>query len=268
MKSSHFLVSLEDFQRMAWDPGWKYEYFDGQGHVTPQEHVICTVLPIVPRPTRSPLPLRRPVEADAPSLIAAFLAAFGDGIELCDHTPAQARALAEQSVQGYFAGRRGEPLSASRVATEASESDAVAGASLITASAQGTATLELLFVADAHRRRGLATAMVAAGLGELASLGFTRLESGYYWGNRAGEAWQRRFGFVEEEDLHTTRLRLRLARHEIERRAHKGPEPGDPSAGLEAEERSLRAAVARLEARAEQEGYEAVSPLLRRARRP
>jgi REP element-mobilizing transposase RayT len=28
---------MEDFQRMAWDPGWKYEYIDGRVHVRPQE---------------------------------------------------------------------------------------------------------------------------------------------------------------------------------------------------------------------------------------
>jgi GNAT superfamily N-acetyltransferase len=92
------------------------------------------------------------------------------------------------------------------------------GAALVVASGEGRARLDLLFVIPGQRRRGVASAMVAGAVEVLRKAGVKTLESSYVLGNTASEAWHRRFGFREEPDWLTARLRLTHAQHELERR--------------------------------------------------
>jgi GNAT superfamily N-acetyltransferase len=250
VKSRHIPMPVEAFHRLPWDLGWKYEYWDGQAHVTPREHAVQVTLDLAPRPASSPPGLRAPRAADAPRLLRAYLASFADGIEYCDWTSPAIRGHARKTLCGYFDGARGKPfLGASRVVSSAAGSArSIAGAALVVAAGRGRARLDLLFVVPRERRRGLASAMVADAVGVLHRAGLQVLESAYVLGNMESEAWHRGFGFREEPDWLLARLKLAQARHDLERREREGDLSPEERAQLVRALAEHRAEVARLEA--------------------
>jgi RimJ/RimL family protein N-acetyltransferase len=278
MRSEHFPISIEEFKLLPRRPGWKYEYWDGHAHLSPGHQTVSVVLegdPLraserQPAATCDPA-LQRPVErGDLPELAGAYLAAFRETIDFCDWPEARIEEQARQDLEGFFAGRRGEPLAASRLAVDgaaAAGEPRLVGAVLVLEVAPETALLDLLFVVPAWQRRGLATALLGAALQELKARGFTRLESRYHLGNEASGAWHRRCGFVEEPDLFLAQSMLRHAHHELWRHERLGHLGAAERAALEAECERRRVQVEELEARGRREGMEAVLPLLRHHRR-
>lgn len=225
MRSQHISITWEEFKRMPRKLGWKYEYWDGQAHITPGYRVITTAIEIKPRSVKSPCRLRAVNKDDEAQLISAYFAAFKDTIEYCDWEPEKIVAAAKKDIQKFFAGNRGNPLPASRVAV-ASQSKAkekfVVGAALIVEKKDDQPLLDMLFVIPEWHRRGVATALVSAAINELYSFGMKRLESRYFLGNDASQAWHRKFGFVDEPDLFLAKLYYRHARHELGRREKIG----------------------------------------------
>jgi hypothetical protein len=49
MKSKHISMSVEEFRLMEHPFGWKAEYFSGEGHLTPREHLVRTQLTLAPQ---------------------------------------------------------------------------------------------------------------------------------------------------------------------------------------------------------------------------
>jgi hypothetical protein len=47
MKSKHIPMSVEEFRLMEHPFGWKAEYFSGEGHLTPREHLVRNQLIVV-----------------------------------------------------------------------------------------------------------------------------------------------------------------------------------------------------------------------------
>ena len=250
MRSQHFPVSFEEFELLPRRPGWKYEYWDGQAHISPRHQSVSVALRGNPATAATACLLRPVAAADQGQLASAYVEAFRDSIEYCDWTDARIEEQAREGIERFFGGRRGQPLAASRLAMDGSpdaSKPSVLGAALLVQVAPGTALLDLLFVVPSRQRQGLATALVSAAVQELRARRIHRFESRYHLGNEASRAWHRRFGFVEEPDLFLAQSMVHHFRHEIRRRERLDDLPSEERASLEAECERWRAQLAELE---------------------
>src|SRR4249920_1346584 len=98
IQSRHVPMSVEEYELLPFEPGWKCEYYDGQAHFTPRDHPVITTLQIAPRPLNTPCPLRPAQGTDADKLIEAYIAAFGATIEYCDYTDAKLEQAAQRTL--------------------------------------------------------------------------------------------------------------------------------------------------------------------------
>lgn len=225
MRTRHLTMTIDEFHLMAREPGWKYEYWDGQAHISPAHRSVSTSLDIEPRPCRSPCRIRPAESSYEPAMIAAFVAAFRDTIDFCDWEETRIADSARDNVTGFFSGERGKPHPASRLALVADpevEQESVVGAALIAETKHESVRLDLLFVVPERRRMGVATALVSAILEQLYESGHRTLKSRYNLGNRESRAWHRAFGFVDDSDLLLAESYYRLAKYELWRREKIG----------------------------------------------
>lgn len=242
-------MSWADFEVLPRKPGWKYEYWDGHVRLSPRHITAIASLELKPCPVQAVARLRPVTTEDTAKLVVAYVASFRDSVEYCDDTPAQVEAAARENLTGFFAGARGLPLPASRVAIGGARDERagdVAGAALIVAGTDGIPHLDLLFVVPRWQRRGLATALVAAAGNELHRTGATVLRSRYHLGNEASRTWHRRVGVVEEPDLTLAQVHLRSAEHELWRREKIGDLGAHERARLIAERDRWRTAAEQL----------------------
>jgi len=225
MRSRHLPMTIDEFHVMARKPGWKYEYWDGEAHISPAHRTVTTSLNTEPRSHQSPCQIR-PVESRyQPGMIDAFVAAFRDTIEYCDCEDEKILDSARNNIIGFFSGERGDPLPASRLALVSEpegEWESVVGASLVVGLRGGSALLAVLFVAPEWQRRGVATALVSSVVDRLHDSGHGTLKSRYNLGNDGSRAWHREFGFVEDSDLFLAETYCRHAEHELWRREKLG----------------------------------------------
>jgi GNAT superfamily N-acetyltransferase len=260
-------MTWEAFELMARKPGWKYEYWNGQAHISPRHQVVTVTVTVQPRPVSAPCRLRPVAPDDESQLVAAYIAAFGDTIEYCDWELEQVKSSAHTNIRNFLAGKRGQPHPASHVAV-ASQSDTpgeqIVGAALIIDNDGKPPLLDMLFVAPAWQRQGLATALVAAALNTLHSAGVPTLESSYMLGNADSQAWHQRFGFVEEPDLFLAQAYYRQSKYELWRRETISDLTDAERDLLSAEVERWQKQVETLQTIADQQGVEAVAPLLRR----
>ena len=210
---------------MAREPGWKYEYWSGQAHISPAHRSVSASLEIEPRACRSPCRIRPAESSYEPAMLAAFVAAFRDSIDFCDWEETRIADSARDNVIGFFSGERGEPHPASRLALvphSEVEQESVVGAALVAETKDESVRLDLLFVTPEWQRVGVATALVSATLNQLYESGHRMLKSRYNLGNAESRAWHRAFGFVDDCDLLLAESYYRLAQHELWRREKVG----------------------------------------------
>lgn len=257
-------MSIEEFELLPMRPGWKYEYWDGRAHITPREHGVVVAMPVTTKPVNTSLVLRRATSADASELTAAFLEAFVDSAEYCDWRTHKISEAADKAIRSHFAGERGKPHLASRVAIGFDRErgcDSIVGAALL-AHAPRYSILDLLFVRPAWQRHGIATALLSDAMNHLQKGGESILKSAYHAANEASMNWHHRFGFVEEPDLMSARLYSSAAHHELWRREKIGGLSDRELAALLTEADRWEIEVKRLEEIADREGYKAVAPIL------
>jgi RimJ/RimL family protein N-acetyltransferase len=263
MRSQHIPMTIEEFRRVPRKLGWKYEYWDGQTHISPSHQIVTVSIEVKPRAVTSLCQLRAVNQADAPHLSAIYFVAFSNTIEYCDWKPEEIQETAREDVHDFFAGKRGKPHPASRIAV-APDEDSVVGAALIVENEDGTPFLDILFVTPEWQHQGVGTALVSSAINELYQAGVKRLESSYMLGNEESQAWHRKFGFVEVPDLFLARWYYRHAQYELRRREQIGDLTSAEHDKLSATVNQWKAEVDELERIAEQKGMEAVLPILRR----
>lgn len=259
-------TSAEEFALMPRHPGWKIEYIGGKAHFEPSFRVALVSMPVRPCSVRSSLPLRPVIPTDKHELIAADYDSFWDSVEYCNWPKPQIRKAARETIEGYFAGDRGKPMSASRVAIETvSGKERILGAALLVRDKEGP-YIDSLFVRPEAQRQGIATALVSGAMNALHEAGEQTLASGYHLANEASIAWHTQFGFVEEPDLSIAQGRLLCARHELRRRDKMVNLSNRERSELETECRRLETLVDELLSLRKQHGFDAVTPFLRRSR--
>lgn len=266
MRSEHRAMSWAEFQRLPAHPGWKHEYWDGAAHIIPRDQCAVVRVGVEPRPVRAVLATRPVTRADEVALASAYSDSFADTVEYCDAEPETIWRSARENVRAFLAGDRGALVSASRLAIDPVVKDpvlAVAGAALLVRTRDGAPMLDVLLVRPAWQRRGLAWAMVCESLGELHRQGEAFLRSRYHLANEPSQAWHRRFGFLEEPDLLLARHHLRSAAHELWRRKEMGALDEEAERRLLLEKQRWERLVERLETIADEQGWEAVSPMIR-----
>ncbi len=191
-------MALEEFRLLKRKPGWKYEYWNGEAHISPGHRVVTMSLDIEPRSCQSPCQIGPVVTRREAELIAAYLAAFRDTIEYCDWEEERIADSANKSVVEFLAGERGDPLAASRLALichPEADGRVVGGAALLVETDDKCPLLDMLFVAPEWQRRGIATALVSSAVNQLHGRGYRRLKSRYMLGNDKSRAWHEGFGF-------------------------------------------------------------------------
>lgn len=260
MRSQHIRMTPAEFELMPRQLGWIYEYWDEQAHITPVYRIVTTTVKIKPRPVTSPCRIRAVDDVDKAQLISAYFAAFSDTIEYCDWKPEKIAAIAQEDIQEFLAGERGNPLPASRIAVacqaETGE-ESVVGAALIIEKTTGQSLLDMLFVIPEWQRKGVATALVSTAINELYRAGMNRLASRYLLGNNESQAWHQKFGFVDELDLFLARLYYRHVKYEFGRREKIGNLTETEHEVLSSEVKRWKAQVDKLEKIAERENMEA-----------
>lgn len=245
-------MTVEDYHLLPFHPGWKVEYFDGAAVFQPRENCAYGTLPVPPpleRPV-SGIAFRAPDPLDAPALIALFRAAFSDTPEYAGWPDARFDAEAEKVVADFLSGKRGPVSDATRLAVRTgagADDGAVIGAAFVVERAAGAALLDVLMVAPAWQRRGIARALAAAVLGQLARTARPPLISRWHLANEASVAWHRRLGFREEPDLFNAKLYLRAAGHELWRLEKLGQLPESRRAELLRQQQHWQREIARLE---------------------
>lgn len=259
MQSRHVPMTVEEYELLPFELGWKCEYYDGQAHFTPRYHPVSTMLQVSRRTFSAPCPLRPAVTADAEKLAEVYVLSFGATLEYCDYTDEEMHKAAERALHEHFTGERGHPLSASRVAVDPNHPDRLIGAALLL-TGRASAKLDLLFVRPGWQGCGLGTALVSDASNHLHLYGERRLMSRYHIGNDASRRWHQKFGFVEEPDLQRARLYLRATQSELWRRAQLNDLTAAERVRLEGEREQWQAQVDDLERVSKIQGFEAVCP--------
>lgn len=257
MQSRHLSMSIAEYHALPFELGWRCEYYGGMAHYSPRNLPIITLLEVAPRTSNTSCPLRMAQPADAEKLLAIYAAAFGATIEYCDYTEEQLTESARTVLRDHFAGERGNPLSASRVAINPDQPDELIGAILLT-TGRDSARLDLLFVHPAWQGRQLATALAVEAVNHLHLYGERQLMSRYHIGNEASRRWHQRFGFRELPDLPSAQLFLRAAQHELKRLEKAGAANLAERQHWEAERMRWQAEVAALKQFASSHGSTAV----------
>ena len=230
-------MTVEDYRLLPFHPGWKVEYFGGAAVFQPRENCAYGTLPVSPQqePRLSGIAFRAADSLDAPALIALFRAAFADTPEYVGWPDDRFDAEAKKVVVDFLSGKKGPVSDATRLAirTGAGADDgAIVGAAFVIEREAGAALLDVLMVASAWQRQGIARTLATTVLAQLARTGREQLISRWHLANEASIAWHHRLGFREEPDLFNAKLYLRAAEQEIWRLEKLGQLPDSHRAEL------------------------------------
>jgi GNAT superfamily N-acetyltransferase len=261
IQSQHLPMSFEEWESLPYQPGWKYEYWDGRTHITPNHQTAVTTATVAPRRVNAPCTIRHVLPEDETPLLAVYLEAFADNQAFCDYTDAQFLDAARRDLRNSFTGHRAPLLVASRVAVATEVMGELhVGAALLSRDREYGPALDLLFIRPQWQRRGLATALVASAMNALHQAGEGTLTSCYQLANLTSQAWHRTFGFVEQPDLRYAQAYHRQARQELFRREKAKDLTAGERVTLHADVQYWHDQIEALERLAAEQGYGAVNP--------
>lgn len=194
-------MSADEFWSLPRILGWKYEYFCGEGHITPRGCPVAAVLPIEHEPVSRPE--IQPAENIA-DLADLFVAAFTGTVEYADFSPERMVERSQTSLQSHLGGRRGEPRSESRVFLHEGRP---VGAALIVQKAHGP-HLDMILVDPHQRRSGVAAALLQEVANALVRDGEKYITSAYHLSNEPSRSWHRRVGFKEIPNEYAEQMKV------------------------------------------------------------
>ncbi|ETW98898.1 MAG: hypothetical protein ETSY1_17030 [Candidatus Entotheonella factor] len=259
--SQHIPMSYEEWQCLPYQPGWKYEYFDGCAHITPNHQRAVTQVAVAPRPVIAPCTLRPVLAADEAELLPIYMQAFADNQAFCDYTDARFHKAAQNDLKESFRGRRSPLLAASRVAVDTcGATPELIGAALLSHDAGYGPVMDLIFVLPWRHQRGVGTALAAEAINMLVQDGEQTLTSCYQLANVNSQKWHQGFGFVELPDLRYAQVYLRQAQQALYRCEQSGDTTSETHARLAAEVSHWCDRVEALERMDEEQGFWSVYP--------
>lgn len=260
-------MTVEEYHRQPLITGWKCEYYDGRAHYTPRHTAVIVRAPVTQRIVESSKArLVRPITPDdTEALIHAFYESFRRTVEYCDWEDAAIRESAESAIKSYWKGKRGSPHPASFLSVAATNPATITGAALVV-QGHDCPALDILFIRPRWQRKGLGTLLVSTAMNALFADGETTLESAFDLANEGSRLWHEKMGFTELPDLFLAQGRAYAARHEYWRRERVGDLTETERTALKNECAARQATVEELENIAERDGFDAVSPVLRRKR--
>ena len=94
IRSQRLPMRFEDWELLPYQPGWKYEYWGGCAHITPNHQTAVTVAPVTPRPVTAPCVIRPVRRDDETPLLAVYLAASGGSGSIVNGRQSRRRASA------------------------------------------------------------------------------------------------------------------------------------------------------------------------------
>lgn len=261
IKSQHIPMSYEEWCYLPYQPGWKYEYFDGCAHITPNHQVTVTQVVVTPRTGTAPCVLRPVLDSDEAELLSVYMRAFADNQAFCDYTEAQFYEAAQKNLDESFRGRRSPLLAASRVAIDTrSQMPELIGAALLSRDESYGPVLDLIFVLPHWHQCGVATALASEAINVLAQANESTLTSCYQLDNVTSQKWHQGFGFVELPDLRYVQVYLRRAQQNLYRCEQSGDTDSATHARLVAEVMHWREQIKALEQIDDEQGFWAVHP--------
>lgn len=259
--SQQIPMSYEEWLRLPYQPGWKYEYVEGCAHITPSHQIAVAQVAVTPRAATAPCTLRPVCTSDEAGLLPVYKQAFADNQAFCDYTEARFHQAARNDLGESFHGHRGPLLAASRVAMDASSgTPQCIGAALLSRDSGYGPVLDLIFVLPAWHRRGVATALASAAINVLVQDGAHTLTSCYQLANVGSQHWHQGFGFVELPDLRYAQVYQRQAQQALYRYEQLGDTASETHAHLIAEVAYWCDRVTALEQIDEEQGFWAVYP--------
>lgn len=213
-------MPAEEYLHMQQPFGYKVEYHDGEAVFQPRElcvdgHLLLASHEIKPRHTYQPVTIDH-----QQAMKKSFFNAFSDTVEFCNWPELDICKAAERNIDGYFAGARGKPHSASKLLLD--DNGEVSALALFLITDKGTIKLDLLLVLPAFQRRGIATEMVSLAINELLQQGITKIHSSWHALNQASQHWHHSLGFTDVYDQYYIHLKHSWYRHEIQRLKDQG----------------------------------------------
>lgn len=220
MKSQRIKMSVEEYLQMQQPFGYKVEYYNGEAHFQPRELFIDGRLTLQPQKV-APHRSYQPVKAiNKQPLKEAFFSGFHHVIEFCDWPEHAIRKQAENNIDEYFAGGRGEPNAASKLWCD--QDGKIAALALFLTTKEGKTKLDLLCVLPEFQRQGIATEMISLAINELLQQGVTEIYSSWHALNQASQSWHHQLGFTDVYNQYYIRLKHSWYKHEIHRLEEQG----------------------------------------------
>ena len=207
-------MTIEEFEVCEVPFGWKDEYCDGFAYITPRQQGVMMKIPVDQRNVETIAEIKPISEASKRELVELFYESFVDSIEYVNRTEEDVKRNAAREIRNFFEGKRGIPqLELSKIAVMDNRK---VGACLVSKYKFGYKD-EIIFVHPKYQRKNIGNALAAAVLNDLDELGEEIFWSEHHICNELSASWHRKFGFTEETDIVTARLRENYYRREVYR---------------------------------------------------
>jgi GNAT superfamily N-acetyltransferase len=257
LKSHSIPMSLEEYERIPHRPGWKHEYWNGRLRLSPNHRVSVysrtTTDALTTNGTN--LETRFLFDLEPKAFTSAFTVSFAGTIDFVDQSSVKVRAFAKKFWDQLGAGTRGTVHPASLAFVSSGRKPRVLSLLVFVTRDPGEVLLDCVLTRPEWQGDGLATQLLALAVPKLLETGTQTIWSGVFDGNLESRAWHERNGFTLATDLMQTTSMVHRLRHEQHRLEILGRSSNAVSAKLEA----MRTLEAQLEARADLEGFAAVS---------
>lgn len=211
-------MPIDQFRRLPRNPAYKYEYLEGQAFLTPcpkHFHSILKIAEFAAPPKIAPVCLRHLDCRDMGDFPSLFAAAFQNAQPFSGLSEDECRQAAQESLTATLAGKDGPLLDTACFTALEPETERPVGSILITQiiggdpsdhesytwpavcvpGEKGQAHLTWIFVAPSSKRTGVGSALLAASVAAIATLGHTELWSTFLLGNDSSMMWHWRNGF-------------------------------------------------------------------------
>jgi RimJ/RimL family protein N-acetyltransferase len=250
-------MSLEEYECIPHRPGWKHEYWDGRLRLSPNHRVsvYSRTTTDAPALNGTNLETRFLFDLEPKAFSSAFTVSFANTMDFVDQSSVKVRAFAKKFWDQLGLGARDAVHPASLAFISPGRKPRVLSLLIFVERDPGEVLLDCVFTRPEWQGDGLATALLALALPKLFETGTHTIWSGVFDGNLESRAWHERNGFSLATDLMQTTSMVHRLCQEQHRLEILGRSIGEVSVRLEA----MRVLEEQLEARADAEGFGAVS---------